>query len=462
MKQGEKRRAYILWLKDVTMDDIALVGGKNAALGEMQGELKKSGIRVPDGFVVTVYAYQQFLKEAKLKQKIKKQLDGLDTKNLQELQKRAQAVRELIREAPFPRELKAATKKAYKRMEKLQGSDVGVAVRSSATLEDSEDASFAGQQETYLNVVGEEALLDAVKNVMASLFTDRAISYRSSKKLAHVDIGMAVGVQKMVRSDKGASGVLFTLDPETGFDKVILINGSYGLGEMLAQGSVIPDEFVVFKPALEQTDNGILQKRLGAKRQKMIYAAEGVKKVDVPVRDREKFCLQEKEVIQLAHWGLVLEKYFAKPMDIEWAKDGITKELFIVQARPETVHQNGVKNVLEEYHLKEEKEPLVVGMGVGMKIAVGKVRVVNASKDMATFQKGEILVTEVTDPDWEPIMKIATAIVTDKGGRTSHAAIVSREFGIPAIVGTEKATEKLHTGDIVAISIETKIGIMLS
>ena len=321
-------------------------------------------------------------------------------------------------------------------------------MRSSATGEDLAAASFAGQQETFLNVVGEKAVLVAVQKVFASLFTDRAISYRKDKGFSHFGT-LAVGVQYMVRSDQGASGVMFTIDPETGFNKVVVINGSYGLGEMVAQGEVTPDEFVVFKPMIEKR-KGLLVKNLGAKKQKLVYNSRETKKIAVRTKDRKKLCLEDKEIIKLASWGMEIEKHFKKPMDIEWAKDGMNGKLFIVQARAETVHvKRG--NVYKEYVLKEKKAPLLTGMGVGMKITSGKVRVIQSPKDMGKFQKGEILVTEITDPDWEPIMKLTKAVVTDKGGRTSHAAIVAREFGIPAIVGTSVATKKLKTGQYVTI-----------
>lgn len=449
MKKGKK---FILWFEEVGIEDVPLVGGKNAALGEMYQELAPLGISVPNGFAITAEAYRYFLEKADLTKHIKEQLVGLDTGNMKNLQSRGKAVRQLILRARLPRDLEQEIVEAYQKL----GKSHSVAVRSSATTEDLPAASFAGQQETFLHVVGEKELLAAVRKSIASLFTDRAISYRKDKGFASFG-ALSVGVQEMVRSDKASSGVMFTIDTETGFNKVVMISSSYGLGEMVAQGKVIPDEFVVFKPVLEQAGKGILGKYLGAKKQKMIYAPKGIKKVEVPVQDRKQFSLQDKEVLQLASWGVQIEKYFsekhdrAQPMDIEWAKDGVSGALFIVQARPETVHAVATKNVYKEYRLKEKKTALLTGMAVGTKIASGKARVIQSPKEIGKFKKGEILVTEITDPDWEPIMKIAAAIVTDKGGRTSHAAIVSRELGIPAIVGAGPATGKLKTGQTITV-----------
>ena len=448
-----KQEKFILWFGEVRIEDVPFVGGKNAALGEMYQELVPLGIHVPNGFAITSYAYRYFLEKAGLAKQIKEALRGLNTRDMKDLQGRGKAVRQIILKAELPAELQKEITQAYEKL----GKRLGVAVRSSATAEDLPGASFAGQQETYLNVVGGKAVLQAVKKAMASLFTDRAISYRVDKGFSHFDVALSVGVQEMVRSDKASSGVMFTIDTETGFDKVVIINSSYGLGEMVVQGKVTPDEFVVFKPVLEQANKGILEKDLGAKKQKMIYAEKGIKKVQVPERARKKFSLTDEEVLQLARWGVAIEKHFSakhsrqEPMDIEWAKDGLSKKLYIVQARPETVHATAEKNVYKEYRLKEKKVPLVIGMAVGTKIATGKARLIEHAKNIGNFQKGEILVTEITDPDWEPIMKIASAIVTDKGGRTSHAALVSRELGIPAIVGTGGSTKKLRTGKTITV-----------
>lgn len=448
-----KEKKFILWFEEVRIEDVPFVGGKNAALGEMYQELVPLGIHVPNGFAITSYAYRYFLEKAGLAKQIKEALRGLNTRDIKDLQGRGKAVRQIILKAELPAELQNEITQAYEKL----GKRLGVAVRSSATAEDLPGASFAGQQETYLNIVGGQAVLQAVKKAMASLFTDRAISYRVDKGFSHFDVALSVGVQEMVRSDKASSGVMFTIDTETGFNKVVIINSSYGLGEMVVQGKVTPDEFVVFKPVLEQANKGILERDLGAKKQKMIYAEKGIKKVQVLERARKRFSLTDEEVLQLARWGVTIEKHFSakhnrqEPMDIEWAKDGISGKLYIVQARPETVHATAEKNVYKEYRLKEKKVPLVTGMAVGTKIATGKARLIEHAKNIGKFQKGEILVTEITDPDWEPIMKIASAIVTDKGGRTSHAAIVSRELGIPAIVGTGKATKKLRTGKTITV-----------
>ncbi|MEK7542662.1 MAG: phosphoenolpyruvate synthase [Patescibacteria group bacterium] len=447
MKRAQKEKAFILWFLEIGMKDMTLVGGKNASLGEMYSQLKPLGIRVPNGFVVTARAFRYFLEKRGLTEQIGEQLENLNLKSVKDLQKRGKAIRELILKVELPGELRREIVQAYLKL----GKNAHVAVRSSSTLEDLPEASFAGQQETYLNVVGEKALLESVKKVMASLFTDRAISYREDKGFSHWESALAVGVQEMVRSDKGVSGVMFTIDPETGFNKVVLINASYGLGEMIGQGQVTPDEFMVFKPILKEGGRGIIEKTLGPKKQKLIYGSPGTKKVMVSVSDRQKFCLSDEEILKLAQLGVAIEKHFGKPMDIEWAKDGITDEFFIVQARAETAHAQVRKNVHREYRLKETAMPLVSGMGVGMKIAAGKVRLIQKIKDMDKLQKGEVLVTAITDPDWEPVMKGASAVVTDRGGRTSHAAIISREFGIPAIVGTGNATKKLKTGQVVTV-----------
>src|SRR3989344_1488619 len=445
--KASRAKATILWFEEVDKRDARLVGGKNASLGEMYSNLQHLGITVPNGFAITTNAYKAFLERNGLGKEIKNLLKKLDAADLKNLQETGKAIRQLILDAELPRDLQRRILQAYARL----GRRASVAVRSSATGEDMAEASFAGQQETYLNVVGEQELLQAVKKTFASLFTDRAISYRKDKGFNSFG-ALSVGVQKMVRSDKGCAGVLFTIDPETGFNKVVVINGAYGLGEMVAQGEVTPDEFLVFKPMLEQK-KGIISKSLGPKKQKLVYsdaAGGGTKKVAVPERDRNKFCLEDKEILKLAIWGVQIEQHFKKPMDIEWAKDGVSGKLCIVQARPETVH-SALQGAYREYALKTANVPLVSGMGVGMKIAAGKVHVIATPRDMGKFQKGEILVTEITDPDWEPIMKSAAAVITDKGGRTSPAAIVSREFGIPAIVGTGNATKKLKTGQMVTV-----------
>ncbi len=447
----------IIWYKDLTIDDVPRVGGKNAALGEMVRELLPLGVRVPNGFAVTADAYNHFLDSTKLRDRINEALSDLDTHNLTNLQERGKKVREMILAEELPEDLRKEIEVAYKELVDLEGAE-DVAVRSSATAEDLPGASFAGQQETYLNVVGVDDVIEATKKCIASLFTDRAISYRFDKGFSHTDTALSVGVQKMVRSDMGTSGVMFSVDTETGFDKVVVIEGSYGLGEMVVQGKVTPDSFVVFKPSLEKGLNGVISREIGPKEIKMVYGEKGGMIVDVPEEDRNRFCITNEEVEKLARWALEIEKHFStkhghyQPMDMEWAKDGKTGELYIVQARPETVVSTRDKNVFVEYKLNEKSDVLVTGTAVGAKIGTGKVRVIEDVKNIHDFQKGEVLVTEITDPDWEPIMKIASAIVTNKGGRTSHAAIVSRELGIPCIVGTKNATEVLHNDQEVTVN----------
>lgn len=451
---GETRT--IIRFRDLSIEDVPLVGGKNAALGEMVSQLKPLGVRVPDGFAITAYAYDYFIESAGLKSKIKSILDALDVHNVEDLQAKGAEIRALINQAPMPQDLKADIGHAYRQLCEEYGT-TDVAVRSSATAEDLPGASFAGQQETYLNVVGEESVIAHTKLCFASLFTNRAISYRADKGFAHDDVSLSVGVQLMVRSDLAASGVMFSIDTETGFDKVVTIEGSYGLGEMVVQGKVTPDAFTVFKPSLEKDLPGIIAKDMGSKEVKMIYGEKGGVIVGVLKEEREQFCINDDDILQLARWAMTIEKHFSEyhghyqPMDMEWAKDGKTGDLYIVQARPETVHSTGDKHVIVEYKRTQEGTPLVQGTAVGTKIAAGPVRVIRDVSEISQFQKGEVLVTEITDPDWEPIMKIASAIVTDKGGRTSHAAIVSRELGIPCIVGCGNATSALKTGDMVTI-----------
>jgi len=453
----DKKDNFILWFKDIGIESVPLVGGKNAALGEMYQNLTPLGINVPNGFTITATAYRHFLKQSGLEEKIKEALTGLNTRNIKNLQKCGRTVRELILKSELPANLQNDIASAYKKLGEEYGANPDVAVRSSATAEDLPGASFAGQQETYLNVVGMENVLLAVKKCIASLFTDRAISYRVDKDFSHLEVALSVGIQKMARSDLAASGVMFTIDTETGFEDVIVINGSYGLGEIVVQGKVVPDEFLVFKPTLAKGFKAIIGQDLGKKQSKIIYAKTGTKEVKVTEKDQAKFCLTESEVLQLADWGVKIEEHFSKkhnrktPMDIEWAKDGKTGKLFIVQARPETVHAIEDKNIYKEYALKGQGKLLLTGMAVGTKIGAGKVRVIKDAKRIGEFKKGEVLVTEITDPDWEPIMKIASAIVTDKGGRTSHAAIVSRELGIPCIVGSGHATRTLKAGESVTV-----------
>jgi len=452
-----RKKSFVLWFKELGIKDVPLVGGKNAALGEMYSHLVPLGVNIPDGFALTAYAYRFFLKKTGLDKKIQAVLKDTDTKSIKSLQKAGKEIRGMIVASELPKELTKAIREAYRKMERMYGKNCDTAVRSSATAEDLPGASFAGQQETYLNIVGVEAVLLATRKCIASLFTDRAISYRVDKGFAHTDVALSVGVQKMVRSDVASSGVIFTIDTESGFDRVIVVTASWGLGEMVVQGKVTPDEFMVFKPTLETGHRAIIEQNLGEKNIKLVYAKEGTKKVNVSKSNQDKFCLSEDEVLTLAKWSLTIEKYFSKvhkryqPMDIEWAKDGKTKKLFIVQARPETVQALADKNIYREYHLQKQSKVLISGIAVGAKIGAGSVRVIKDVKKIKSFKKGEVLVTEITDPDWEPIMKIASAIVTDKGGRTSHAAIVSRELGIPCIVGAEKATKVLRTGQKVTV-----------
>ena len=452
---------FIKWFRELSIGDIPLVGGKNASLGEMFRELAPKGVKVPDGFAITSDAYRHLLRSANLDEEITRILHGLDTGDMDNLRERGQRVRHAILAAKLPADLEAAIVAAYREFSRDSGAPTDVAVRSSATAEDLPDASFAGQQETYLNVQGERALLETCKRCFASLFTDRAISYRTDKGFEHFKIALSIGVQRMVRADLAASGVMFTLDTETGFRDAVLINAAYGLGENVVQGSVNPDEYYVFKPTLKAGFRPVLQKIVGTKEFKMVYDTGGgrmVKNIPVSPGDRVKFAINDDEILQLARWACVIEDHYSAkrghptPMDIEWAKDGRTGELFIVQARPETVQSRKAAEVIETFKLKQRGKAVVTGRSVGEKIAAGPVRVIKSAEFINQFKDGEILVTDKTDPDWEPIMKKAAAIVTNRGGRTCHAAIVSRELGVPAIVGTEHGTELLTDGQMVTVS----------
>ncbi len=453
---------YIRWFIDVRNEDVGIAGGKNASLGEMYSELTPKGVKIPDGFAVTADGYWHVLTSAGILDDLKETLAGVDRSNVADLAKRGRKARDLILSAGIPDDLWGEIKTAYDMLCDEYGPDADVAVRSSATAEDLPTASFAGQQETYLNIRGYQALREAYVRCLASLFTDRAIAYRIDNHFDQFKVALSVGIMKMVRSDLASSGVIFTLDTDTGFRDVVLITGSYGLGEMIVQGAVNPDEFYVFKPTFRKGYRAIVRKNLGEKRVKLIYGQGGAKevtrRVDVPDADQRRFCIADDDILTLAGYALTIEDHYSAkagkpvPMDIEWAKDGETGELFIVQARPETVQSQKTGDVLETYRIDERGEVLAVGKSIGDKIATGKARVITDVGHLPEFKPGEVLVSDTTTPDWEPVMRVAAAIVTNRGGRTSHAAIVSREHGIPAVVGTGDATEKVPTGREVTVS----------
>ncbi len=454
--------ALILWFDDISIEDIPMVGGKNASLGEMYQKLISKGVTVPHGFAITAYAYQYLLKSAGIEDAIKDALEGLDTHDMKNLQERGKKARNIIRTAEFPDDLKQAIVESYKKMEDEYGANVDVAVRSSATAEDLPDASFAGQQETYLNVRGPDDLIDNCKKCFASLFTNRAISYRQDKGFGQFDVYLSIAVQKMIRSDSASAGVIFSIDTESGFKDAVFITASWGLGENVVQGAVNPDEYYVFKPTLKDAKCPIVGKRVGSKEIKMIYVSEPgdgepVKNIDTTPEERGSYVINDDEIIQLAKWACIIEDHYEKAMDIEWAKDGDgvnvgTGKLFILQARPETVHSQSTKRVIETYVLKETGNVLITGQAVGTKIGQGRAHVIEDTAHIHEFKKGEILVTDMTDPDWEPIMKIAGAIVTNRGGRTCHAAIISRELGIPCVIGTVNGSEVIKTGTEITVS----------
>jgi pyruvate,water dikinase len=448
--------AYVQWFERLGSGDVPTVGGKNASLGEMIRALKKEGVRVPDGFATTSEAYWRFLEANDLSEKIQTLLRELK-RGEKSLDKAGKSIRRLFLRAELPEEISTPIREAYRELGKRYDTDeVDVAVRSSATAEDLPEASFAGQQETFLNVTGEEELLEACRKCYASLFTDRAISYRKEKGFEDMKVALSVGVQKMVRSDTASAGVMFSIDTETGFRDVVVINGAWGLGENVVQGTVTPDEYTVFKPLLDKKKlKPIIEKTLGTKEKKMVYAKGGTaatKNIDTPKKERRAFVLEDEEVLQLARWAAIIEEHYGKPMDIEWAKDGQTEELFIVQARPETVQSQKEASSLKTYTLKEKGKRILTGLSIGDAIATGKVCLIRSADQIDQFEGDAVLVTEMTDPDWVPIMKRAAGIVTDHGGRTCHAAIVSRELGIPAIVGTGEATEVLRDDQEVTIS----------
>jgi pyruvate, water dikinase len=446
--------AFIRWLETLGNHDVALVGGKNASLGEMISTMKSEGIRVPDGFATTSAAYWRFVKENDLGDRIQSLLD--EHQRGRDLGEVGQAIRELFKQGRFPQEVEAQLREAYRALAKrFDTEDVDVAVRSSATAEDLPTASFAGQQETYLNVTGEDELVEACRNCYASLFTDRAIIYRENNGFDHMKVALSVGVQKMVRSDKAGAGVLFTLDTESGFPDVVLINAAWGLGENVVQGTVSPDQYMVFKTLLKNDKLvPIIEKTVGTKRKKMIYAGEGARTVnlDTSADEQSAFVLADEEILALARWAQAIENHYGMPMDIEWAKDGERGDLYIVQARPETVQSQTTGGHLKTYHLKEKGDVLLTGLSIGNAIAAGKVQKVESARDLGKFVEGGILVTEMTDPDWVPIMKKAAGIITNTGGRTCHAAIVSRELGIPAVVGSGNATKVLKDDQDITLS----------
>lgn len=448
--------SHIVWFEEVGRSDVARVGGKNASLGEMVRNLAAKGVRVPPGFATTAAAYWRFVEANGLRSVIATALDDLTAGKLT-LAEAGETIRRAFRRGEWPPETAEAIGDAYCRLSREAGqADTDVAVRSSATAEDLPDASFAGQQETYLNIRGEAALLEACRRCYASLFTNRAISYRQTKGFDHLKVALSIGVQRMVRSDRGGSGVMFSIDTETGFDKVVLINAAWGLGENVVQGAVDPDEYEVFKPLLaDRTLIPIVEKRRGEKAQKMIYTDEPsrpTKNVPTSKAERAALVLADSEILTLSRWACQIEEHYGRPMDMEWAKDGETNELFIVQARPETVQSRREASALKTYRIKQRRARLVSGLSVGDAVVSGKVCVIDDPRQIDRFVDGAVLVTRTTDPDWVPIMKRAAAIVTDHGGRTSHAAIVSRELGLPAVVGTENATELLHDEQLVTVS----------
>ena len=458
---------YIKWFREVGIEDVAEVGGKNASLGEMYQNLTNEGVRVPNGFAVTASAYKYILDFNDTWKILHKELDDLDPNDVDELQKRGAACREAIQDCEFPSDLKKEILEGYESLKKEYGDDLSLAVRSSATAEDSPEASFAGQNDTYLNITTAEELLEAYKRCLASNFTDRSIHYKYDNNFDYFKVYLSVVVMKMVRSDKGASGVMFSLDTETGFRDVVFINAAYGLGENVVQGTIDPDSFYVHKPTFKKGKRAVLKRRLGDKKLKMVFndklnvnniAVEYTKNIPTTKEEQNRFCISDEDVMVLADYAIKVEDHYSKkagyrkPMDMEWAKDGIDGHLYMVQARPETVQSQKKGDILEIYHLLERGKVLVTGRAVGTKIGEGKVHVIEDVKKLDEFKPGEVLVADTTTPDWEPIMKTASAIITNRGGRTCHAAIVSRELGIPAVVGCDNATEVLQNGTFVTVS----------
>jgi pyruvate,water dikinase len=449
--------ALVIPFEKLRMTDVDQVGGKNSSLGEMISQLADTGVRVPGGFATTAHAYREFLAQSGLDKKINDTLDALDVDDVNALVKTGAEIRQWILDTPFPMDLTIAITEQYQRLVAESNADMSFAVRSSATAEDLPDASFAGQQETFLNIVGLENIMHAIKEVFASLYNDRAISYRVHKGFVHADVALSAGIQRMVRSDKGAAGVMFTLDTESGFRDAVFVTSSYGLGETVVQGAVNPDEFYVHKPMLEQGKKAVIRRNLGSKMIKMTFAAEkvaGKSTITEEVEEslRHQFSINDEEVMELARYAQIIEKHYGRPMDIEWGKDGVDGKLYILQARPETVQSQASAGKQEKFKLKSFSKVLASGRAIGQKIGVGPVRIVKDPKEMDQVKPGDVLVADMTDPNWEPVMKRASAIVTNRGGRTCHAAIIARELGIPAIVGCGDATETLTEGDTVTVS----------
>jgi pyruvate,water dikinase len=471
LKIMPKTKKFILWFEEISKNDVPLVGGKNASLGEMFSQLSKKGINIPDGFALTTNFYWKFMEANGLDKVLKGFFKEFNPKSIKSIQETGRKCREAISKGKFPDSLKREILKAYLKLSQKYGANPDVAVRTSGVAEDRPNASFAGQFETYLNVRGEKELLKAVKKSIISTFTDRAIAYREEKKIGQMEFGLSVGVQKMVRSDLASSGIIFTLDTETGFSNVVLINSIWGVGEMIVKGKITPDEFYVFKPTLREGFKPIIVKNLGRKDRKYIYGkGGGLREVFVPQKDQMKFSLTDEEILKLAKWACLIEEHYGIPQDIEWAKDGITKQLFIVQSRPETVFAPKIEKkakrtasssspslplrgslVYEEYKIKTKKKPILIGIAIGNKIGQGKVRAIPDVSKISSFQKGEVLVTKMTDPDWVPAMRISSAIVTNEGSKTCHAAIIGRELGIPAIVGTQNATKVFKNGQEITV-----------
>jgi pyruvate,water dikinase len=449
--------ALVIPFEKLRMTDVDQVGGKNSSLGEMISQLADTGVRVPGGFATTAHAYREFLAQSGLDKKINDTLDALDVDDVNALVKTGAEIRQWILDTPFPMDLTIAITEQYQRLVAESNADMSFAVRSSATAEDLPDASFAGQQETFLNIVGLENIMHAIKEVFASLYNDRAISYRVHKGFVHADVALSAGIQRMVRSDKGAAGVMFTLDTESGFRDAVFVTSSYGLGETVVQGAVNPDEFYVHKPMLEKGKKAVIRRNLGSKMIKMTFAAEkvaGKSTITEEVEEslRHQFSINDEEVMELARYAQIIEKHYGRPMDIEWGKDGVDGKLYILQARPETVQSQAAAGKQEKFKLKSFSKVLASGRAIGQKIGVGPVRIVKDPKEMDQVKPGDVLVADMTDPNWEPVMKRASAIVTNRGGRTCHAAIIARELGIPAIVGCGDATETLNEGDTVTVS----------